>query len=337
MWLITPVGFFSIVQKSSDQSAGTLTVRARVHADLDALRLYFLPDLSEVKESTNTDYRFRATAPRASVAKAMAMFIEQLDYSNFKNQVAKIQGPKRAHLYHDVWDVLYRLQQDSTYAQSAPSPVAAKSKTLHPRKDDNGKPVEIKKPSLPSSADAWHQANRVACVVPAGILPSAVNGISLKAWAEPPEEKADWLELAQRIPIEEPPFIIPSGYKGAAGVVVREQDGRVWLVAPSNQYGGYQHTFPKGTIEQGMTAQATALVEAYEESGLQVRLLSHLVDVKRSLSFTRYYLAERIGGNPADMGWESQAVLLSPLSQLGKLLNSSYDIPIVEKLHAVAN
>ena len=36
MWLITPVGFFSIVQKPSDVAADTLTVRARVQGDLEA-------------------------------------------------------------------------------------------------------------------------------------------------------------------------------------------------------------------------------------------------------------------------------------------------------------
>ncbi len=84
-----------------------------------------------------------------------------------------------------------------------------------------------------------------------------------------------------------------------------------------------------------MTTQASALVEAWEESGLHVRLLKHLVDVKRSQSYTRYYLAERLGGNPADMGWESQAVMLAPESQLPKLLNSQYDIPIIEALRLV--
>jgi hypothetical protein len=38
MWLITPTGFFSIVQKPSDEAADTLTVRARVRQDLVALR-----------------------------------------------------------------------------------------------------------------------------------------------------------------------------------------------------------------------------------------------------------------------------------------------------------
>lgn len=333
MWLITPVGFFSIVQKPTDQAAGTLTLRARLRADLDALRTCGLPELSEVSESLNTDYRYRATAPRAAVARVMAQFIDQLDYSNFKNQVSKTQGKKRAELYQDVWEVLYRLQHNPAYTQAASLPVTTAQKGLHPKQNDQGKPVQISKPSQPSSLDAWHRPDVTACVVPAGAMPSMLAGIGISSWSDAPSQPKGWQALVDSNPLAEPEFKAPAGYKKAAGVVIQEQDGRIWLVAPSNQYGGYQHTFPKGTIEPGMTVQATALVEAHEESGLQVRLLSHLIDVKRSQSYTRYYLAERIGGNPADMGWETQAVLLCPVSQLAKLLNSSFDQAILEALN----
>ena len=92
MWLITPVGFFSVVQKTGDIAADTLTVRARVRGDLDALREQYLPGLGEVQESKTNDYRLRAVAPRAEVAAAMASMVDQLQYSNFKSQVAKVQG-----------------------------------------------------------------------------------------------------------------------------------------------------------------------------------------------------------------------------------------------------
>jgi 8-oxo-dGTP pyrophosphatase MutT (NUDIX family) len=115
MWIITPLGFFSIVQKPGDVAAGTLTVRARVRSDLEALQAAVLPGLGTITESKSTDYRFRATAPRELVEAAMAKLVAQLDYSNFKNQVAKVQGTKRAHLYHGVWDVLHRMQGDASY------------------------------------------------------------------------------------------------------------------------------------------------------------------------------------------------------------------------------
>ncbi|WP_326491263.1 NUDIX hydrolase [Paraburkholderia sp. HD33-4] len=126
----------------------------------------------------------------------------------------------------------------------------------------------------------------------------------------------------------------PPGYKRAAGVVIREPDGRVWVVAQTNGFAGYEATFTKGTAV-GKSLQAIALAEAFEESGLKVRLISHLADVKRSQSYTRYYLAERIGGNPADMGWESQAVSLVPTGQLPAVLNHPNDKAIIEALKHV--
>lgn len=110
MWLITPIGFFSIVQKESDKQHDTLTVRARVRDDLTALKEQFLPNLGPIQESLNSDYRFRSVAPRAEVAAAMVRLVDSLDYNNFKSEVALKQGRQRASLYHQVWDVLYTLQ-----------------------------------------------------------------------------------------------------------------------------------------------------------------------------------------------------------------------------------
>lgn len=120
MWLITPVGFFSIVQKPGDKQNGTLTVRSRVRSDLAALKQHFLPGLGPIQESHDTDYRFRAVAPRSEVSAAMARMVDGLDYSNFKSEVGKTQGHKRANLYHKVWDVLYHLQTDPAFAEKQP-------------------------------------------------------------------------------------------------------------------------------------------------------------------------------------------------------------------------
>src|SRR5690242_11051608 len=60
MWLITPTGFFSIVCKSGDMEAGTLTIRARVKSDLQALRHEALPSLGAITENEGTDYPYRA-------------------------------------------------------------------------------------------------------------------------------------------------------------------------------------------------------------------------------------------------------------------------------------
>ena len=60
MWLMTAIGFFSIVEKPNDRHDDTLTVRARVEGDLAALKARYLPEMGEIKADQGTDYRFRA-------------------------------------------------------------------------------------------------------------------------------------------------------------------------------------------------------------------------------------------------------------------------------------
>lgn len=108
---MTPIGFFSIVEKPYDRYDGTLTVRARVGGDLVELKNRYLPELGEIKAAQGTDYRFRATAPREAVACALSQLTLDLDYSNFKDEVSRVQGNDRARVYGEVWNFLYRLQE----------------------------------------------------------------------------------------------------------------------------------------------------------------------------------------------------------------------------------
>ena len=39
----------------------------------------------------------------------MGRIIEDIDYANFKIAVAARQGPERAHVYGEIWDVLRSL------------------------------------------------------------------------------------------------------------------------------------------------------------------------------------------------------------------------------------
>ena len=113
MWLMTPIGFFSIVEKPDDWDAGTLTVRARVEGDLTALKARYLPELGEIQAHLGTDYRYRAVAPREAVARALSQLTLDLDYSNFKDEVYRVQGYERARVYGEVWNSLYRLQRSA--------------------------------------------------------------------------------------------------------------------------------------------------------------------------------------------------------------------------------
>jgi hypothetical protein len=108
MWLFTPLGFFSIVQKPGTSH---LTIRARVKGDLEALRAQFLPELSPTLGQAGTDYPWRATATHEDFAAAAARMAMAIDYSNFKDEVAIKQGKARARSYGSVWNVLYDLSE----------------------------------------------------------------------------------------------------------------------------------------------------------------------------------------------------------------------------------
>jgi ADP-ribose pyrophosphatase YjhB (NUDIX family) len=122
----------------------------------------------------------------------------------------------------------------------------------------------------------------------------------------------------------------------STGVLIVEPDGRVWITKPTNEYGGYQHTFPKGTVEPGIPLQANAIKEAWEETGLKVKIVGVLGDHERDTSVARLYVAQREGGTPSDMGWESQAIKLAPISTVkGVLLNRTHDKKIADDLHVI--
>ena len=202
----------------------------------------------------------------------------------------------------------------------------------HPQPNEHGEPVLICSPSLPTAAAAWLDPAQLATVIPLGALPPILSGVPFAPWIDVPATHAEWAAVAGQADIAEPVFELPPSRSPAAGVVIVEDDGRVWAVSPSNRFGGYDTTFPKGRVDPGVSLQATAIREAFEESGLRVKILAHLLDCARTLTYTRFYLARRIGGNPALMGWESQAVHLIPQDRLRKLLCNRNDQVVIDAL-----
>jgi 8-oxo-dGTP pyrophosphatase MutT (NUDIX family) len=194
----------------------------------------------------------------------------------------------------------------------------------HPCLNDELEVVTIHRPSLPTSLASWDDPVVSATVTPGGAMTAVLNGIvpAPCALALPPAHES----------IAEPAFILPHGMKAAAGAVVLEDDGRVWLVSPTNGFGGYAATFPKGRVDPGSSLQHTAVREVFEEAGLLVRLEAHLIDVPRTQTYTRYYLARRIGGCPSAMGWETQAVHLVPAARLADVATHANDAPVIRAL-----
>jgi len=230
-------------------------------------------------------------------------------------------------------------RKDGTYVKPYDNKVQAKPAPVvvhhHPKPGDKGEPIAIKEPSHASAPSTWKNPHAVATFTPNGDVPLELNGVPLRQWKTYPKTKQGWDYLPGiNHDLHEPPLELPKGKYAASGVVIQEPDGRVWLIAPTNAYGGYKASFPKGTAEEGLSLQGNAIKEAFEESGLQVEITGFLGDFERTTSKARMYMAKRVGGTPIGMGWESQAVHLCPKEHLYDLLNMWSDHAVAETVGA---
>ncbi len=123
MWLFTKYGFYSAVcARQGDGGHGQpvdpnrMMVRARLRTHLEALKDRF-PNLlggCDIMEFVGTDYAFRIFVDKSVWMQVMAGLTDELDYDNFKSEVARYQGQDGAdyeHSLHEVWSVMYRLQK----------------------------------------------------------------------------------------------------------------------------------------------------------------------------------------------------------------------------------
>lgn len=111
MWLMTKDGFYSAVEHRDDSTL--VMVRARSAADLRTLcEKVGLDPAKEIIESPDADYPARVVFPRAVWTQYLTVASSELDYENFKSAVGK-GNPARAYTYHDVWDVLHQIEDES--------------------------------------------------------------------------------------------------------------------------------------------------------------------------------------------------------------------------------
>ena len=121
MWLFTKHGFYSAVCAAGHHpvqpvDADRMKVRARVRSHLDALKERF-PDLladCEIIEFAGTDYAFRIFVDKSVWSQVLVGLNEEMDYDNFKSEVARHQGSEGAayeHSLHEVWSVMNKLQK----------------------------------------------------------------------------------------------------------------------------------------------------------------------------------------------------------------------------------
>lgn len=209
-----------------------------------------------------------------------------------------------------------------------PSPAVS---TTHPKLSDAGEPVVISKPSTPTPDTTWEDASKTAVFTPTGNAPVSIGKVEMKSWNPPQDGWSKIPGTKESLDIRKP-FEPIAGKKTGAGVIVVEDDGRIWLISPTNEFGGYKNTFPKGTVDPSLTMQENAIKEAWEETGLKVDIIGVLGDYERGTSKARYYIATRSGGSPKDMGWEAQAVNLATIADAKSLLNQQVDQKILTDL-----
>ncbi|WLD11902.1 hypothetical protein [Planctellipticum variicoloris] len=123
MWLFARYGFFSAV--CARQGAGghdqpvdpdRLMIRARLKTHLAALFQRF-PELlgdADIQHFPGSDYAFRIFVPKPIWGQVLAALNDELDFDNFKSEVAQHQGLAGAayeQSLHKVWSVMRQLQK----------------------------------------------------------------------------------------------------------------------------------------------------------------------------------------------------------------------------------
>jgi ADP-ribose pyrophosphatase YjhB (NUDIX family) len=207
-----------------------------------------------------------------------------------------------------------------------------------------GAPAKAAVPVVPFAAErAWETGKPE---------PGVLNGIPFA-----PAPHHFW-EKVPDVDVKEPP-LTPPGVNPSrsnvkrAGILVREPDGRVWIVQPTNSFGNRDHTLPGGGVEPGLTTQQNALKEVWEETGLQVKITGYAGDFEDSNRpglYGRLYVGERVGGAPWDAkveasivsrktgnpAAESETVTLVTPERAAQLLHRTDDLAQLAMVHPIS-
>lgn len=117
MWIFTRYGFYSIACAHGSSGAldpEVVMVRARHATHLIRLQKRF-PVLAQVEilNLPNRDYRYRLVIPKHVWAGIVNEIVAEQEWSNFKNEVTRSQGPEGSDYVsalHEVWGVMHGFQ-----------------------------------------------------------------------------------------------------------------------------------------------------------------------------------------------------------------------------------
>lgn len=121
-----------------------------------------------------------------------------------------------------------------------------------------------------------------------------------------------------------------AGQVSAGGVVYRRRDGMIEFAITLKSGQRPVWCLPKGLVEPGETAEATAVRETREETGLSAEIERTLGDAEywyiagdedvRYHKRVHYFLMRFLGGDPTDHDSEVSEVRWSPASEVITLL-----------------
>lgn len=110
MWLFTDSGFISAVQHRDNPDL--LVVRARDRVSLEALAN---PLEAEITTNATSDYPYRIIIEKAEVAEWVETQVMNIDYGNFKNEVAATRGKTFASVLSGVWGRMLDAEDDEAH------------------------------------------------------------------------------------------------------------------------------------------------------------------------------------------------------------------------------
>ncbi|HEY2743414.1 MAG TPA: NUDIX domain-containing protein [Polyangia bacterium] len=121
------------------------------------------------------------------------------------------------------------------------------------------------------------------------------------------------------------------GKWASSGGVVCDGDDRVALVRQRDRKNRWRWTLPKGRIDDGESAEAAALREVYEESGLRARIVRLLVLHEGRLHFTYFYEMALVADDGEHDG-ETREVRFVPLVEAIALVDARRDLEVLRRL-----
>ena len=101
MWLMTKLGFYSIVERDP----GEFHIRSRERQDLENLVGRVPLSGERIFDTPEADYAARIVTDRDTIRSVMEFLADSLDYGNFKGKIDAT--PDQQHKpYHEVWGVM---------------------------------------------------------------------------------------------------------------------------------------------------------------------------------------------------------------------------------------